>query len=213
MELVGMVLEVIILIVVLIISFVLKDFFPSYTREKGKNIATKEDIELITEKIESVKVEYAKSLELAKARIQIEFALRAAYQQKCLEAITAINDLLVEINLYCWREIAERSPNEHYVWSNVDDLPESRHFHYYRVAIDKAAMMHGMYLTPGAQDALNKLSNQIGLWSSMELALSMSDPEPSIVESAQSGYSAALASVEECRRSLMQELGLPNGVY
>lgn len=208
MELAGIALEIVTLIAVLVIGYLFKDYFPGYTREKGKNLATKEDIEAITEKIESVKVEYAKSLESVKARIQIESALRTAYQQKCLEALTAINGLLVEITLYCWREIAERSPNEHYVWSNVDDLPENRGFHYYRVAIDKATMIHGMYLTQHAQDALNTLSNQIGLWSSMELALFMNDPDPIIVESAESGYSAALASVKECRRSLMQELGL-----
>lgn len=208
METVGIALEIVTLLAVVAIGYLLKDFFPSYTTEKGKNVATKEDIEAITEKIESVKVEYAKSLEAVKARIQIESALKTAYQQKCLEAITAINDLLVEITLYCWREIAERSPNEHYVWSNVDDRPESRHFHYYRVAIDKATLIHGMYLTQGAQHALDKLSNQIGLLSSMELALTMHDPEPRIVESAESGYSTALASVEHCRRALIAELGL-----
>ncbi|MBP5074764.1 hypothetical protein HUS84_12285 [Pseudomonas chlororaphis] len=44
-------------------------FLPSYSKEKGKNLATKEDIEAITEKIESVKVDYAKQLELYKLQL------------------------------------------------------------------------------------------------------------------------------------------------
>lgn len=202
------VLQFLTLLAVLALGFLLKDFFPSYTKEKGKNLATKEDIEAITEKIESIKADYAKSLEAVKAKIQLESALKGAYQQKCLEAISAINDLLVEITLYCWREIAERSPNEHYVWSNVDQLDENRHFHYYRVAIDKAALVHGMYLTQTARDALHELSNRIGLLSSMELSLRSNDPHPAVEDSAESGYSSCLEAVENCRETLIAELGL-----
>lgn len=41
----------------------LRSFFPSYLSEKGKNLATKEDIEEITEKVESVRTQHATSLE------------------------------------------------------------------------------------------------------------------------------------------------------
>ena len=73
--------------------------------------------------------------------------------------------------------------------------------------------MHGMYLTQGAQNALDRLSNQIGLLSSMELALGMDDPDPIIVTSAESGYFVALDSVKECRRALMQELWSANSTH
>jgi hypothetical protein len=42
-------------------------YFASYIREKGKNLATREDIQKITDKVESVKVVYAKELEVLKA--------------------------------------------------------------------------------------------------------------------------------------------------
>lgn len=196
------------LVVVIVLGYLLRDFFPSYSKEKGKNLATKEDIQAITEKIESVKAEYAKSLETVKTKLQIEAALKGAYQQKCLEALTAINELLVEITLYCWKQLADRSPNEHYVWSNVDDLEDNRHFHYYRVAIDKVALIHGMYLTPAAREALGDLSNSIGMLSSMELALMGDDPDPAVLKSAEGGYSSGLKAVEKCRGVLVAELGL-----
>lgn len=205
---VEVIIELVTLAVVLVIGYLLRGFFPSYSKEKGKNLATKEDIQGITEKIEAVKMEYAKSLEAVKTKLQLEAAIKGAFQQKCLEALTAINDLLVEITLYCWKQLAERSPNEHYVWSNVDDLDENRHFHYYRVAVDKVALIHGLYLSQASQDALGTLSNSIGMLSSMERALSDDDPDPAVLESAEGGYSSGLKAVEKCRQVLIAELGL-----
>ncbi|MGG0847890.1 hypothetical protein [Peribacillus simplex] len=39
----------------LIVGLIIKDFFPGYAKEKGKNLATKEDIQEITEKTEEIK--------------------------------------------------------------------------------------------------------------------------------------------------------------
>lgn len=44
-----------------------------YSKEKGKNLATKEDIEEITKKIESVKQSYNESLEKHKIELQKDF--------------------------------------------------------------------------------------------------------------------------------------------
>jgi len=176
--------------------------------EKAKNLATKEDIAGITEQIENIKSSYAHSLEKTKSELQVKSALQQAFQAKCLEAVIAINDLLTEIHLYCWKEIAERSPNEHYVWSNVDDSAENKHFHYFRVAIDKITMTYCLYLTKSAKNTLTELSSQIGLLSSMELALSGSDPDPAIEDSATSGYETGIKAVEECTDALVNELGI-----
>ena len=43
------------LIVAVIVGFLVREYMPSYLRKKGENLATKEDIEEITKKIESVK--------------------------------------------------------------------------------------------------------------------------------------------------------------
>jgi len=52
-----------------IVTLLIQNFLPSYAREKGKNLATKEDIELITKKIESVKTDYSKQLESHKSKL------------------------------------------------------------------------------------------------------------------------------------------------
>ena len=46
-------------------------YFGAYLREKGKNVATKEDVRDITDKIESVRLEYAQKIEALKGNYQL----------------------------------------------------------------------------------------------------------------------------------------------
>lgn len=55
----------------------------AYESEKGKNLATKEDIEDITRKIESVKESYNKALEDHKIELQKEFESHKYIQSLC----------------------------------------------------------------------------------------------------------------------------------
>lgn len=58
----------------LVVYFLLKSFLPSYFSEKGKNLATKEDVASITDKVESVKTDYAKVLEELRSNNQLKLA-------------------------------------------------------------------------------------------------------------------------------------------
>ncbi|TYT75161.1 hypothetical protein [Desulfobotulus mexicanus] len=71
--------------ILVFIGFLVGQFLPSYLREKGKNLATKEDVERITRNVEAVKAEYSEKLqelihqnnlllEQAKGRQQLRFA-------------------------------------------------------------------------------------------------------------------------------------------
>lgn len=51
------------------VALLIKFYLPGYIKEKGKNLATKEDIAGITDQIEQVKVEYSKQLELYKSEL------------------------------------------------------------------------------------------------------------------------------------------------
>lgn len=69
-----------------IIGLVLKFFGPGYLGEKGKNLATKEDIATITDKIEAVKTQYALLLEGAKVENQLRVAALDARMEKAQQA-------------------------------------------------------------------------------------------------------------------------------
>lgn len=65
-------------ICVLIALFTFKNYVTPYLRKKGENLATKQDISVITDEIEKVRVEYAKHLEatLQQNRLILEQAKR-----------------------------------------------------------------------------------------------------------------------------------------
>ncbi|MDV4012615.1 hypothetical protein CMT68_03200 [Elizabethkingia anophelis] len=54
MEILSIILEIALLVGGVYLFFTVKNLLPSYFSEKGKNMATKEDIEIITEKIKTV---------------------------------------------------------------------------------------------------------------------------------------------------------------
>lgn len=71
-----------------IAMFLLRHYIPSYLAEKGKNLATKEDIEAITRKVEGVRHEYSTLVEELKARHQLRMAALDKRLQAHQEAFT-----------------------------------------------------------------------------------------------------------------------------
>lgn len=65
-------LEIIFIIFIAFIYYYLKNTLPSYLKEKSKNLATKEDIEEITNKVESIKHDYNRQLEEFKQELLIK---------------------------------------------------------------------------------------------------------------------------------------------
>jgi hypothetical protein len=58
------------------VGLFIKDYFPSYFSKKGENLATKEDIEDITKKIEGIKSSYSIELEKIKTELLWESKTR-----------------------------------------------------------------------------------------------------------------------------------------
>lgn len=99
--------DVVLFVSIVIVGLLVKTYLPGYIGEKAKNLATKEDIADITKKIEQVKVEYAKQLELYKSDIwqtqqrylqmQEEAKLKVEVFKKAVTDAAKITDL---INIY-----------------------------------------------------------------------------------------------------------------
>ena len=53
-------------------GLLLRSYLPAYFQEKGKNLATKEDIEVITDKVERVRSQYVSDLERLRADLREE---------------------------------------------------------------------------------------------------------------------------------------------
>ncbi|WNO10377.1 hypothetical protein [Teredinibacter sp. KSP-S5-2] len=85
--------------------YLVKFFFPSYVSEKAKNLATKEDIGLITEKVEKVRTEYSTVLEEVKTLNQLKVGAVEREKQVKKEVLL----IAVESIIKCHNRIANFS--------------------------------------------------------------------------------------------------------
>ena len=80
----------------LVVGWFIGSFFPSYFSEKGKNLATKEDIGKITTKIEEVKAALGSRLHIHQVRYEHEFKILLELSQKLVAARDAAQGLRPE---------------------------------------------------------------------------------------------------------------------
>ncbi len=87
MELVGFILLVANVVVLVGGGAFLRIYLPSYLSEKGKNLASKEDLQHLTRLVEGVRAEYAGELEQLKANLSSEGQVierrRRVYEDVC----------------------------------------------------------------------------------------------------------------------------------
>lgn len=92
--------QVVFIVSLCVIGLFAKKYLPSYLQQKGRNLATKEDIKEITDKIESVKTQYTKSIEELKADLSIRNEQKLRILEKRNEALLKLfedcQELIIE---------------------------------------------------------------------------------------------------------------------
>jgi len=87
MELVSLFMSVANLVVLVVGGLLLRSYLPSYLAAKGKNLASKEDLEHLTRLVEGVRSEYSGALEMLKANLssegQVTERRRRVYEDVC----------------------------------------------------------------------------------------------------------------------------------
>jgi len=68
--------------------FILRLFVPSYVQERAKNLATKQDIQEITDKMKSVETYYQVLLEKEKSRLQMSVESAVGVKNRAVESLT-----------------------------------------------------------------------------------------------------------------------------
>ena len=91
------ILQAINIILFFIVSMFLYRYLPSYFGEKGKNLATKEDIGEITKKVEEVRQVYTSELEILKAQLKLTQAQAILYSTAYIERVTKLWSKLQEL--------------------------------------------------------------------------------------------------------------------
>lgn len=81
----------------ILIAFLLGSFLPKYYSKKGENLATKEDISEITDKIESVKHEYSNNLESVKAELSAKLNAHGFRYENEYNILSELTGFLVDV--------------------------------------------------------------------------------------------------------------------
>jgi len=77
--------DIVVLVFIGVVVLLLREFFPSYFKKKGENLATKEDIEEITKKMEGIKASMGSQLFVHQTRYQNEFNILMDLSEKLIE--------------------------------------------------------------------------------------------------------------------------------
>ena len=88
METLLLILQFLIILGLIAAGYVLKDFLPGYSREKGKNLATKEDIGEISRMVESAKLDFSAQIEKLKTDLNADMQQQLNIFAKRNEALT-----------------------------------------------------------------------------------------------------------------------------
>jgi hypothetical protein len=80
-----------------VVGLLTNSFLPKYFGKKGENLATKEDISEITNKMETVKHDYARQLESTKAELSAQLNTHGFRYEKEYEVLSELTALLVEV--------------------------------------------------------------------------------------------------------------------
>lgn len=79
------------------LGLLINGFLQKYFGKKGENLATKEDISEITNKIETVKHDYARQLESTKAQLSAQISTHGFRYEKEYEVLSELTALLVDV--------------------------------------------------------------------------------------------------------------------
>lgn len=85
------------MLAIVVIALLLRDFLPSYVKEKGKNLATKEDVGHITREIEAVKSQYSHQTEFLKASLQSRGRILDVRYQREFDLLEQLAEHVVSI--------------------------------------------------------------------------------------------------------------------
>lgn len=149
MQLALLITNILVLLSFIIFAALAKYYFPSYIKEKAKNLATKEDIAQITDEMEKVKAEYTKALESYKSEIwheqqkllwlREEYKLKIETFKRSTKLINQFNDKIVNHQIYASsRDIALAISNtQHPLEKEVKDFYRGE-YESFRVKAEKS---------------------------------------------------------------------------
>jgi hypothetical protein len=191
--------------------FLFRKYLFSYSSEKGKNLATKEDVGDITRKVEEVKTGYVSEIERLKVDLSLLSRKNNILLDEKIRVFKKLQKRLVDFKKYCEAVLGSYDDRGEF-HPNLNVLSES---------IDKAALQHikalheieqedFIFLSKKSRSILTELHYSCSMMCSMEVALFGEGAGSEIAKSTMPVYESAMRNIDNCLQSLYEELEFPS---
>lgn len=137
----------IIIILIGVVIYILKISTPEYFKQKAKNLAQKEDITEITEKIKSIETTFQKDLEVVKSQLSLSTQLQTNFRNEERSSIIEFNESI--FSYYNLLSSAYIATGDEY---NNEDVTKARSF-INQLYIDLILKHHKMSLFLEGEDS------------------------------------------------------------
>ncbi|GEA04793.1 hypothetical protein KUL17_36900 [Alteromonas sp. KUL17] len=191
--------------------FLFRKYLFSYSTEKGKNLATKEDVEEITRKVEEVKSGYVAEIERLKVDLSVLSRKHNILLDEKVRVFKKLQKRLVEFKKYCEAALGSYDQRGEF-HPHLGVLPKG---------IDKASLQHitalheieqedFIFLSKKSRSLLSKLRDNCSMMCSMEMAISSENNDSEMARSTIPAYESAMRNIDSCLQSLYEELEFPS---
>jgi len=183
----------------------------SYSSEKGKNLATKEDVEEITRKVEDIKSGYVAEIERLKVDLSVLSRKHNILLDEKVRVFKKLQKRLVDFKKYCeaalgsYDERGEFHPNL-VVLSKDIDKASLRHI----TALHEIEQEDFIFLSKKSRSLLSDLHGNCSMMCSMEIAIFGEDNDSEMARSTIPVYESAMSNIDSCLQSLYEELEFPS---
>lgn len=214
MDIVILILNILVLLSIAIIGLLWKKTLSKYLSEKGKNIATKEDIGEITNKVEEVKSTYLIELEKVKIDLLLSSKKQTILLDEKIRVFKILQQRLVAFKKYCEATIGDIG-NVSEFHPNLSSLSKE---------IDKSALLHisaireiiqedFIFLSNESRKLISNLLNKLSMMPNIEIYIfNIQDSEEKYDEDIEQmenfvdNYKSAMLHIDECLMGLYEDL-------
>ncbi len=190
--------------------FLFRKYLFSYSSEKGKNLATKEDVEEITRKVEGTKNEYVAEIEKLKAELALFSRKNNILFDEKVRVFKKLQKTLVNFKKYCEAALGTYDDRGEF-HPTLESLNRNNagsalmHIH----ALHQIQLEDFIFLSKDSNLVLNKLHQECQIMPSMELHVKGNENDLDLARSTITVYEKAMFNIDDCLQSLYNELEFP----
>lgn len=212
MRIKGLLVDIVIVLQLMILVaigclFMFQKYLLSYSSEKGKNLATKEDIEEITRTVEGTKNEYVAEIEKLKAELAVFSRKNNILFDEKIRVFKRLQKNLVDLKRYCEAALGTYDDRGefHPTLESLDSTNAGStlmHIH----ALHQIQLEDFIFLSRSSNSALDELYQTCQIMPSMELHIIGNENDVDLASSTIPVYEKAMINIDKCLQTLYDEL-------